>query len=335
MRSDFHYCAIRVLAEASGFSAEAAELIAYASQYVDDATESEPIRVGDALFEPVRSAYLGPLATDWSVQKRIYIPFHFIPPRPMPGGPGRFVTEADSPFSRALVKAAAAEPAPVPRLCRLGIAVHTYADSWAHQGFSGRRHPENDIEDIHEMVGGRWRHLRWANIAWDFLPDIGHAEAGSLPDLSWVRWRYRRSGEDAVVERDNARLFLAAARAIYLRLRRAAHAPAGECLAWRDIKGLIAARFADTEEDPAERSAAWARALAGVFGGEVPTYDRYAWRDEALAPARRKDLEWDDFKPDDFRHLRFPMRPGFLTSRWVAFHRAALRQRHFVLERLL
>lgn len=335
MNEDFHYFAIAALARAAGFADGDALTVAYASQYVDEATESEPLRVGAAIFEPVRSAYLGPLATDWSVQKRIYIPFHFIPPRPFAGGPGEFLTVADSPFARMLVKAAGAERQPLLRLCRLGIALHTYADSWAHQGFSGRAHRENDIEDIHQWTGRRWRHLGLGNVALDFLPDIGHAEAGALPDLSWVRWRYRRSGEDAEVERDNPRLFLQAARAIYVRLARASRAAAGDRLPWMEIRSPIAALLADPEDDVAVRCARWAEAFAGLFDGGIPTFDRYAWREDALAPARRRDVEWDDFKPDDFRHLRFPRRPGFLASRWVAYHRAALLHRHFVLERLL
>ncbi|MEA3340124.1 MAG: DUF6765 family protein, partial [Chloroflexota bacterium] len=35
------------------------------------------------------------------------------------------------------------------RLCRIGVALHTYADTWAHQRFSGRHNRgENDVENI-------------------------------------------------------------------------------------------------------------------------------------------------------------------------------------------
>ena len=59
MKKDFHYYCIGVLAKATGFKEDDALTIAYASQYVDDATESEPIRVGEMLFDPVRTAHFG------------------------------------------------------------------------------------------------------------------------------------------------------------------------------------------------------------------------------------------------------------------------------------
>ena len=335
MNEEFHYYTVAVVARAAGFCHEEAVTLAYASQYVDDATESEPIRVGKTLFEPVRTAYLGPFATSWSVQKRIYIPFHFLPPHPMDGGPVDFVTRANSPFARALVNAAAREVGKGGWLCRLGVALHTYADSWAHEGFSGRLHEENDIEDIHQLRNRRWRPLGWQNVVWDFLPDIGHAEAGNLPDLAWVTWRYRKAGATTPVVRENPRLFLRAARAIYGRLRRLLRSSRPPQSPWKALAGTVAQLLADPQEEAQRRCRAWQEVYRGLFGEELPTYDRYTWRSKALAPIASRDLEWDSFKPDDFRHLRFPGGSDFLASNWVAFHRAALRQRHLVLEQLL
>ena len=89
MQIDFHYYCIGVLARAAGFSGKDALVIAYASQYVDDSTESELIRLeaeeGSLKFDPVRTSYTGLQAIQalsWSAQKRVWIPFHFIPSRP-------------------------------------------------------------------------------------------------------------------------------------------------------------------------------------------------------------------------------------------------------------
>ena len=61
MQQDFHYYAIGILARAAGFNPADALVIATASQYVDDATESEriPIQVNGATlqFDPVLTAY--------------------------------------------------------------------------------------------------------------------------------------------------------------------------------------------------------------------------------------------------------------------------------------
>ncbi len=168
------------------------------------------------------------------------------------GGPLEFQCEADSPFARVLVRAAGEERREPLRLCRLGIALHTYADSWALAGFSGRHHPENDVEDLQQKIDGRFRPLRWANLAWDVLPDIGHAEAGNLPDLAWARWRYRKAGARELVERDNRALFLAAARAIYRRLRKTAPA-ARAAVPWRSLRGQVARLLANPETERAAR----------------------------------------------------------------------------------
>ena len=63
MQSDFHYYCIGVLARAAGFNRDDALTIAYASQYTDDSTESELIRLeldeGRLRFDPVRTSYTG------------------------------------------------------------------------------------------------------------------------------------------------------------------------------------------------------------------------------------------------------------------------------------
>ena len=75
MQEDFHYYCVGVLARAAGFSSKDALTIAYASQYVDDSTESEPLNLkaeNDLKFDPVRTAHYFVEAYNWSVQKRIY-----------------------------------------------------------------------------------------------------------------------------------------------------------------------------------------------------------------------------------------------------------------------
>lgn len=59
MDKDMHYYGIGFLARAAGFTKQHALTIAYASQYVDNSTEGEPIKVGNIFFDPVRSAHYG------------------------------------------------------------------------------------------------------------------------------------------------------------------------------------------------------------------------------------------------------------------------------------
>jgi hypothetical protein len=334
MQKDFHYHAIAVLAKKAGFSKEDALTIAYASQYVDNSTESWPIKVGDMMFDPVRTAYLGFRATDWNVQKKVYIPFHFIPPRPIRSPDDHYIVEPGSEMARELVDEALKEPPGLLRLCRIGVALHTFADSWAHRGFSGRCNEENDVEAISHADNGGWKHLVLENIYLDFLPQIGHAEAGKFPDQPFLKWKYVRGINDEEVVRDNPSEFLDAARAIYDILVKAEKRGGEAPTPWDDIEGDIKALLAHEDKDPEARCKRWADKFGGLFDGKFE-YDIYAWRDDALDPVHKDDTEWDDFKQSDFTRIEFPMKDGFYDSAWVQFHRAALKQRHYVLEKVL
>ena len=58
MQLDYHYYAIYQLAALAGFNSGDAETIAYASQYVDDSTEGDPIvPFPDQHFDTVRTAH--------------------------------------------------------------------------------------------------------------------------------------------------------------------------------------------------------------------------------------------------------------------------------------
>ena len=75
MDKDMHYCAVKVLAQAAGFTPDESQVIAYASQYVDDAVEHKAMRINfqekvpdfiaryprynDNWFDPVCTAHRG------------------------------------------------------------------------------------------------------------------------------------------------------------------------------------------------------------------------------------------------------------------------------------
>jgi hypothetical protein len=185
VQKDFHYYCVAVLARAAGFNKKDALTIAYASQYVDDATESELIRLeipgADLKFDPVRTAYAGLDMTGalaWSAQKRVYLPFHFIPSLPFSPKESdtfSFVTQpavdehrgGTRSFAELLLEEAESESRRnrKRRLCRIGVALHTYADTWAHQRFSGRHNrEENDVENICVWADGDYKHLKLENL---------------------------------------------------------------------------------------------------------------------------------------------------------------------------
>lgn len=342
MQLDYHYYLIYHVARLAGFGPADAETIAYASQYVDDATEGDPVQpFEDQRFDPVRTAHYGPLGLNWFVQKKIYLPFHFLPPYVRLENPGQFsyvtqcATGAPGESGTRLMQAALLEHDAQFRLIRIGVALHTIADTFAHFGFSGRWHDENDVKDIH--IGRskkRWSlqdmFLSYGDI---FIPRIGHLEAFALPDLPYMRWRYR--DHDGVEHlRDNLACSLRGAELIYCFLKMAYNC-AGVTMSaqipfepsnnlgkdrpdvFRRIGELL--RLAGNEET---RCAAW-RASTGA-----EEYDHLKWRDQAL----EGNVAWDRQPRLAIKShlLRLKGKPGFERSNWAYFHRAAWRQRALV-----
>jgi hypothetical protein len=367
MQKDFHYYCIGALARAAGFNRDDALILAYASQYVDDATEPGLIELEDGVpgphFDATRTSYFG-LETlrslRWEAQKRVWIPFHFIPETPFDPKSGNdfsFVTRPDSAFARLLLAEAAAEPPAnrEHRLVRIGVALHTYSDTWAHQNFSGWKKPEeNDVEAIYayDREAGEYEHQKLGNIILDVLPAIGHAEAGFFPDLAYQRWKCEIGKPSRPIERDNVELFELAAEAVYNQLQALAQTGVGALIPWPDLAPRIRALLEEEGERPSwpshvsarayrrfqaldvnRRCENWKQEFGDLFAPDPEdyAYDKYAWRTEAL----EGPVDWDDYSLRDWEQMEpRQAKPGFWDSLWVHFHDAALRQRHFVLERL-
>jgi hypothetical protein len=366
MQRDLHYYGIGALARAAGFNRNDALTIAYASQYTDDSTESDLIQLeldeSHLKFDPVRTSYAG-LETihslTWSAQKRVWIPFHFLPPRPFDPDDSQsfsFLTEPNSPFGQLLLAQAAKEPLENHnrRLCRIGVALHTFADSWSHQDFSGREsRGENDVESIslRNRTTNRWRKLVIENLIFDALPFIGHGEAGFFPDLAFQEWKCV-VGNGRQVERDNIETFADAAKAIYDQLCPMDKTDPSPPVPWDEIEPKIRMLLAGKDRDPKgveritlpayrayqasmveKRCKRWRDEFGYLFEPEPEKYqyDKEAWRQKAL----EGDTNWDEFSEAEWSQmLPRKVRHGFWDSLWVNFHRAALRQRHFVLEHL-
>jgi len=236
MQRDFHYYAIKALAQIAGFLPEEAQIIAYASEYVDDATDHQILELNyipeisfelldGKNFNPICTAHKGlqminALNTD--VQKSIYIPFHFLP-EIGEKGEVNYITKPDSKIGRQLVTNALNEiktaegELRTQKLIKLGIALHSYADTWAHQNFSGRHNSkENDITDIEILTKNVWEPLsQIQKMEFNIMPDIGHAEAHNMPDLSQLKWRYTKVSNKNGIIRDNTVILMQASFKIF------------------------------------------------------------------------------------------------------------------------
>ncbi|MBN1449351.1 MAG: hypothetical protein JXA28_15605 [Bacteroidetes bacterium] len=336
MQIDMHYYGLGFLARAAGLPEKDALTLAYASQYVDDATESTPMNCGDFMFDPVRTAHNGLGANSWTVQRKIHMPFHFIPPEPLTSKPDAFITQPDSPMSQRLLDRARTETDHESKIIALGIAMHTYADTWAHSGFAGK---EDDINDVQKMLykkNGRWKKPGLDVTALNLLPPIGHVQASSYPDLPWVEWKYRSAGLQKNMPRNNHALFLDAAKNIhnYICWLSEATEP---ITAWTTIAKEVSDTLAIDDDRIEIRIRGWIELWTKYFGsiaGKRFHYHKLIWRNEAFDSRYKGKTDWDTRTREEMVVTRFHPIKDFWNTRWVKYHRMALRQRNLVLEEL-
>jgi len=269
MQIDFHHTVTYVVARAAEFSHQESEIIAYSAQYVDDATDSGLVQF--YLGSPTEPK-IGPTYTRISsshkmldyrnnselANSRVWIPFHFLPSndgqkqvnkwRQGEAFLPRLICRPNSPVAQLMVKncivqqpdhaAQTLESAQYKKaLSRLGITMHVYADTWAHQDFAGVAHHFNELTDIESVnykldddrvknFASGWLDKLKSKLTGSVLP-LGHGPALSYPDLPFLTWRYQRKPEwqefsqahlsikDSYVTRNNTELFIDAAHHMY------------------------------------------------------------------------------------------------------------------------
>ena len=150
MNIDFHYGVIYILARTAGLPEADAEVVAHACQYVDDATIDGPLVFKDGqCFDRYASAHKMVDVRNEKKDKDLeaWVPFHFVP-----GGEGthfeeRLICRPDSVIIRAAVQDMLTRTKADNALHRLGVTLHAYVDTWAHQGFCGV------VSDINRVKG--------------------------------------------------------------------------------------------------------------------------------------------------------------------------------------
>ncbi len=346
MQIDFHHAVTYVVARLAGFAKAQAQVVAYASQYVDDAVNSGTIHFRDgALYQRISSAHrtLDHRNLDELATHLVWVPFHFLPGN---GGKSadqdpqapfieKIICVKDSPVARDMLAACVRDAAAPHALHRLGISLHVYMDTWAHQGFAGVSHNVNTVEHLDLLEGepavGRWERIkdRFKDLVDDVgnvfvtrtLP-LGHGGALSYPDLPFVtKWRYT-NGMDQVIERNNLQEFIEAAQAMYralcsfrdgdtaLRTTAAMSGPDLQVIE-RNLRDF-------NKRDSESRHRHWRESIARgdfSFGPEQIGYQPKgpgSWKHQAIGCVREIESGKE----------RYPFTPAFLSSDWKLFHDA-------------
>ena len=328
MQKDFHFYAIYALARRAGFNPQEAEIVAYASQFTDDAYSTEAIYTMEGgVFLPVQTShnYHG---IEWyeslsqEIGFRVWIPFHFVPGleaqtenlferlrvRPVKYGENNLLNALFFSLKEARRKPFA--------LYLLGIYLHVLADTWSHQGFIGLTRQENDVSEL-EINRKRFRSfgdfLRFLQdeleeAIHDVFPKTGHAEALFVPDEPFRKWSYRDFW-DELHRIDNVERSVSGAR---------------EC--WRFIKA-----FRGEEEKGFEKIE---QRLADLFSREGKLEERCQWWREAISEgvffectSEEKEVSYDPGRWLEEAVVRgaegLKAKEGFERSSYYHFHQAA------------
>ncbi|MBL0319561.1 MAG: hypothetical protein IPP74_09810 [Alphaproteobacteria bacterium] len=316
MDIEFHYYLTYLIAVRAGFSTDIANIIAYTNQYVDDNIESFKID------EDKPSNYSNIVTQTMNILKpkrqlgKIYPLFHFVPgvvrdaSLRNDGKINPLLTTANSPLVNEIMDWALSTDNP---FC-IGMACHAYADSWAHQNFSGFFDRINGISGFPQAL----------------VPDIGHADAGHVPDQIAHVWKDTRLKAEYAVINNNIR-FMDAAKHLFYKFKEYNVPQSSQDDLEYEGRSLIAEllnaigpRDEGNQLQQVRIAAYQTLGLNPEFGSiTIPTYDKNAWFKEAVKlkyvvipgrdqaqGAQHMTYEWKD-------------RTGYTHSHWYQFQEAA------------
>lgn len=346
MQIDFHHATTYVVARDAGFSHNDADIIAYAAQYVDDATSSGAIYFDNrAAYNRISSAHkmLDIRNTEELANHEVWMPFHF-----MPGNGGlaagvhpsdkfidKIVCTPNSPVAQEMVRDAILEKNRDYGLHRLGVTMHVYADTWAHQGFAGVLHEVNEVENAEETGNSELFSGGLADILNDLIddtiPPLGHGRAQTFPDMPFLQWQYE-NGHGTIIKRNNTKDFLEAADNMCIAMRRYIKGDPNAQVTGltENTRAQIENMFTTTLlKDGEQRHQQWLEAIRnGVFSacGKANIDDYFArgsdsWKADALGTSF--DLPVHQYKDH------------FLKSPWKLFHDAIQAHRFNVVYNIL
>ncbi len=348
-----HYYGTYALALAAGIPNEEAETVAYAAQFVDDATskDSEVNRHDGGLLVGFTTAHHTlecalPENKDPIYQRKVWVPCHFVP-----GGEGknleeRSLCQKNSPIAREMMQnhvnvAATGKPF---GLELLGMAVHAYMDTFAHYGFTGfsskfnkirsdslKVHPKEKAEEkrlldkIAKAVSDKVNlcmsipSALFSIGAETFSGDLGHGGVLSLPDHPYLKWEFEflhdRPGNGSRSVRNNLEDYLVGCKETHAFL----------C-------DFAKKRYADAKPTPFEEMEESVRKILSTEGDKVTRANR--WKQSGLIPdnAKYASETWEREKAMFDEYI--PSEKGIGTHVY-SFHQAAAYHRYYMLKDLL
>lgn len=228
MNINFHYHTIKAAAIIAGFSEEDAQTIASYSQFVDDYSRFKRILLkkvppfakhlttitedGVLQFNPVTTGFENLFETALLIlepnQKNILIPFHFIPPQPLTQKvksrkewrvkPTKIEDKSEPSLIRDLLLDAKEKYQKnrndTANLIRIGLLLHIFSDTYAHQGFSGFENWENyaKLKNVKDNRTGKDITKKYKPKFFSMTPSLGHANIGHTADDTHISFTMKQ-----------------------------------------------------------------------------------------------------------------------------------------------
>ncbi len=220
MDLDSHYYAVLAFSRACGFKKESAEVIAFASQFVDDAKinhliiqDEPPLGIVHDTIEE-QPSFFGMSTCHSYTRKKTFnftsmltntSAFHFVPGCEGPTSVKKLRCKEESCIIQNIMEQAMAED----NIIKFGVVLHPYADTFAHQGFSGILSQVNDIKNCKADSKIPWSRLqkyvrlfrsllksKFDRKFDNFMPAYGHGQAFDYPDIPHLEWSYEYDYSD-------------------------------------------------------------------------------------------------------------------------------------------
>ncbi|MDR3717988.1 MAG: hypothetical protein P4K98_04250 [Bryobacteraceae bacterium] len=334
MQIDFHHTVTYVLSRLAGFTHENACVVAYAAQYVDDATNKGTVRFTNGKsYERIASSHeVFDIANNCvnAEDYEVWVPFHFLP-----GNDGatagqhiesklvqRVVCTPDSPLATDMIQACLGTRGAMNGLHRLGITAHVYEDTWAHQSFAGVK---NRVNLATHVAPARLLENVQSRVA--ELLELGHGAVLTHPDLPFLDWKYRNSfgGE---VARSNVGEFTQACKRVFSLFASYRGEP-GRQFPEQDQSVLAESLGGIRDAEGSARHLRWMALIGdGRFSFGALNADQIAgleyvpkgpgsWKHAALGTTTTRDDPKEQFEYS----------PSFEASNWKLFH-DALKEHH-------
>ena len=312
MKIEFHYYITHLIAARAGFRGNDLRILAHASQLTDDNDTVYKIKDGR------RIAYTNRISQTMQPIKRrtarleVYPLFHFIPgdlnaesAKRLDGKINPFNTTPNSANANRILDTAL----DIENFYQIGIATHAYVDTWAHQNFVGYKDDFNAFSGFVDKI----------------IPNIGHADAKTMPDQPRLVWDDERLIKSTV---NNKERFLDAAGCLFEKLRKTADPKCSKKSLTADRSSLLEDLDKAIGDDSKEvapnkkRLAGYSKLAATREYGEadIPAYKPDLWLNAAV----KKSFRYAG-SPSHGKRRRvetFDIKPGFETSDWFNFQEA-------------